>query len=118
MAKRTETAVEEFTDDLSRLLAHAQKRAHGWLGQRTNISKQLSNIRDTASQLLRQLGGDGEALNDSVRPARRGRPVGRSTTVTPAPAKKRRTISAAGRARIAAAQKARWAKVKAGEKKK
>lgn len=32
------------------------------------------------------------------------------------PLKKKRKMSAAGRARIAAAQKARWAKVKAGKK--
>ncbi|MBZ5706238.1 MAG: hypothetical protein LAN63_12870 [Acidobacteriia bacterium] len=31
--------------------------------------------------------------------------------------RKKRTISAAGRKRIAAAQKARWAKIKAGQKK-
>jgi hypothetical protein len=33
----------------------------------------------------------------------------------PAAARKKRTISAAGRKRIAAAQKARWAKVRAGK---
>jgi hypothetical protein len=32
------------------------------------------------------------------------------------PAKKKHTMSAAGRARIAAAQKARWAKLKAAKK--
>jgi hypothetical protein len=34
----------------------------------------------------------------------------------PAVTRKKRTISAAGRKRIAAAQRARWAKVKAGKK--
>ena len=33
-----------------------------------------------------------------------------------APTRKKRTISAAGRKRIAAAQKARWAKIRAGKK--
>ena len=33
-----------------------------------------------------------------------------------APTRKKRTISAAGRKRIAAAQKARWAKIKAAKK--
>jgi hypothetical protein len=33
------------------------------------------------------------------------------------PTRKKRTLSAAGRKRIAAAQRARWAKVKAGKKK-
>ena len=36
---------------------------------------------------------------------------------TPVGARKKRTISAAGRKRIAAAQKARWAKVRAAKKK-
>jgi hypothetical protein len=35
-----------------------------------------------------------------------------------APAPKRRTISAAGRKRIAAAQRARWAKIRSGKKSK
>jgi hypothetical protein len=35
----------------------------------------------------------------------------------PAATRKKRTISVAGRKRIAAAQKARWAKVRAGKKK-
>jgi hypothetical protein len=34
----------------------------------------------------------------------------------PTATRKRRTISAAGRKRIAAAQRARWAKIKAGKK--
>ena len=38
------------------------------------------------------------------------------TKPRPAATRKRRTISAAGRRRIAAAQKARWAKIRAGKK--
>ena len=44
-------------------------------------------------------------------PAKRGRPVSSKVTAT---AKPRRKMSAEGRARIAAAQKARWAKAKRG----
>lgn len=39
-----------------------------------------------------------------------------SSKSKPAAARKKRTISAAGRKRIAAAQKARWAKLRAGKK--
>jgi hypothetical protein len=46
---------------------------------------------------------------NATSPARRGRPSG-STVI--ARAKPRRKMSAEGRARIAAAQKARWAKAK------
>lgn len=38
--------------------------------------------------------------------------LGSATSSAPAPKKKKSKMSAAGRARIAAAQKARWAKVK------
>jgi hypothetical protein len=40
----------------------------------------------------------------------------RVSAASAAPVRKKRTISAAGRKRIAAAQKARWAKVRAGKK--
>jgi hypothetical protein len=43
---------------------------------------------------------------------------GTKAKAAPAPAPKRRKISAAGRKRIAAAQKARWAKIRAGKKSK
>jgi hypothetical protein len=46
---------------------------------------------------------------NTTSPAKRGRPFRSTVTAT---AKPRRKISAEGRARIAAAQKARWAKVK------
>jgi hypothetical protein len=45
-------------------------------------------------------------------PAKRGRPLGSAVT-TKTTSKPRRKMSAEGRARIAAAQKARWAKAKA-----
>jgi hypothetical protein len=42
--------------------------------------------------------------------------LGEDSAPSKAPWKKKRNMSAAGRARIAAAQKARWAKIKAGKK--
>jgi hypothetical protein len=50
---------------------------------------------------------------DTTSAARRGRSLISKPTST-STAQKRRKISAEGRARIAAAQKARWAKVKKG----
>jgi hypothetical protein len=47
-----------------------------------------------------------------------GRAYIQGNKAKPAPAPKRRKISAAGRKRIAAAQKARWAKIRAGKKSK
>ena len=51
-------------------------------------------------------------LNGPTAPAKRGRPIGPQATRTAKPV--RRKISPEGRARIAAAQKARWAKTKRG----
>jgi hypothetical protein len=45
-----------------------------------------------------------------------GKPTPATKTPAAKPVKKKRKMSAAGRARIVAAQKARWAKVKAGKK--
>jgi len=42
--------------------------------------------------------------------------LGNGSTVAPKPERKRRKMSAAARAKIAAAQRARWAKVRAGKK--
>ena len=53
-------------------------------------------------ELRRLLGGDG---------------VGNGISANKAAPKKRRKLSAAGRAKISAAAKARWAKAKAGKKK-
>ena len=40
--------IEDFAEDLGRLLGTAQAKAQGWLGQRQNVAKQLEQIRDTA----------------------------------------------------------------------
>ena len=113
-----EGKVEEFAHDLSRLLGEARSKAEGWLGQRKAIAAYLSGIRDTASSLLGQLGGANQPARGRRRPraaAATGSPSG-SAPVSRAGGKKRRVMSAEARARIGAAQKKRWAKVKRGLK--
>lgn len=127
MAKRearpaTEHKLEEFAEDLGRLLGTAQAKAEGWLGQRQHITKHLTEIRDTASKLLQQLGNSAVGLTRRRgRPAGSGRGPGRAAKGAPGRPKgsgrKRRTMSAAARAKISAAQKKRWAKVKADKDK-
>ena len=68
----------------------------------SDIVKQLKKERD---RVERQLSGLNAALSAFV-----GVYGGRK------PTRKRRTISAAGRKRIAAAQRARWAKIRAKKK--
>jgi hypothetical protein len=117
MAARAEGKLEEFAEDLGKLLGHAQNKAESWLGQRKAIAENLIGLRDTATRLLAQLGvSDGPSptrkpartTSAGASPARRGpgRPKGTGK-------KKRRTMSAEARAKIAAAQRARWAKQKA-----
>jgi hypothetical protein len=108
----TETRIEAFAEDLGRLLGTARAKADNWLSQRQQIAKHLTDIRDTASHLLTQLG-------DEAKKVRRGKSTP-EIHYAPAPIsrKKRRKMSAKARAAISAAQKARWAKQKAGEKKK
>ena len=115
----SESKIEEFAEDLDTLLDTAQAKAQGWLGQRTQIAKTLEGVRDTASRLLADLGHEAQR---AVR-GRRGRPPGSGTSKREpgrpkGSGRKRRKMSAAARAKISAAQKARWARQKAGERKK
>src|SRR5262245_51046208 len=88
--------IEEFAEDLGKLLGTAQSKAQGWLSQRQTIVKHLEGVRDTATDLLNQLG------------ARAARGYRAAANVNGA--SRRRTMSAAAREKIAAAQRRRWAK--------
>ena len=105
--------VEEFVSDLTAMMGNARTKAEGWIGQRKDIVKHLTELRDTATQLLKDLGHEARvaavAGTAVVMGRRRGRP--------PASIKRKRpALSAEARAKISAAQKRRWAKVKAAEK--
>ena len=117
------TALENFAADLGKFLGSVQSKATNWLDQRKAITDQLTQIRDTANQYLQQLTVSGAGSTTAAGARRRGRPPGpgrrgpgrpRATgsLSTPAPARKKRTMSAAARKRISVAQKARWAKLR------
>src|SRR6478672_12134699 len=61
--------LEEFAEDLGRILGTARAKADSWLGQRQAIVKQLTQLRDEASSLLNQLG------HQAVAARQRGRRV-------------------------------------------
>ena len=94
-------ALVDFAADLGRFLGTVQNRAKGWLEQRKTIAEQLTQIRDTANEYLRQLTGTEPAV-------RRGRPAGIKTVG--GGGRKKRTMSPEARERIAEAQRRRWAK--------
>jgi hypothetical protein len=113
----------DFAADLGKFLGGVQSRATNWLQQRKDIADQLTQIRDTANQYLQQLGDEGSHLVERFEKARRGRPPGsgaaKSTAAAgsadapaPAAATGRRTMSPEARARIADAQRKRWAKLR------
>jgi hypothetical protein len=116
----TDSKIEDFAEELGRLLGTAEAKAKGWLGQREQIAKTLAGIRDTANGLLSQLGEQASGVARAVARGRRGRPPGSKNKPGPGrpkgPGKKKRTMSAKARAAISAAQKKRWAKVKADKK--
>src|SRR4051794_32513880 len=112
--------LEEFAEDLGRLLGNAKMKADSWLDQRKAIGEHLTGLRDTATQLLQQLGFDGSDRERSDRGRRPGRPrkaVPAEGELAPAPLskkqrRKKRTMSPEAREKIAAAQRLRWAKQK------
>ena len=103
-------ALEGFAEDLGKLLGQAQSKAEGWLGQRKAIAKQLTNLRDAANGLLEQLGVGGRRRPG--RPRKSVADAGESSVPVNRRKSKKRTMSADARAKISAAQKARWAKQK------
>lgn len=123
MAKRPQTSgtgsstqhkIEDFAEDLGNLLGKARAKAEGWMSQRQAIVKNLTDLRDTATRLLSDLGHEAQKAVARGRAAASGRKSGRPA----GSGKKKRTMSADARRRISEAQKKRWAAKKAGEKKK
>jgi hypothetical protein len=112
---RVESAVVEFAEDLGKLLGTAQAKAEGWMNQRKAVADQLAQIRDTANRYLLQLTGTSKDGAAPARGARRGRPPGSVSKATGRGARKRRPLSAEAREKIAAAQRARWAKQKSAK---
>ena len=110
MTKRDQeaSAIDKFAEDLGSILGSAQSKAESWLGQRQQIAKQLTQIRDEASNLLSKLTGGVASMAVAVRRGRRGRPPGRAKKAGPG-RPKGRTASAAARRKMSIAAKKRWA---------
>jgi hypothetical protein len=115
LPRSAESKLEDFAEDLGRLLGSAQAKAEGWISQRKAITEQLTLIRNAAQKWISELSGGTDGAGLRRGPGRRGprMPVGtsaRATAPTQKDLRKKRTISPEGRERIAAAQRARWAK--------
>jgi hypothetical protein len=127
----TEHKIEEFASDLGTMLGHARTKAQGWIGQRQQIVKSLTELRDEASQLLSDMGHEAAVATRRGRKAVKkavagiqkrgpGRPKGpgkKKVGIIFVGGRVKRTMSAAARKSISMAQKKRWAVKKAAEKK-
>ena len=111
----------DFAADLGTFLGGVQNRATTWLQQRKDIADQLTQIRDTANEYLKQLGAEGSHLVERFEKARRGPgrppkaaalPPPPGSSEAPAPGAGKRFMSAEARARIGEAQRKRWAKLR------
>ena len=117
--KTAEERALDFAEDLGRLLGTAEKKAQEWLSQRQTVTKQLTDLRDKATQLLRQLGAEGAA-------GRRGRRAGRATgsaadalgtgSGATRGTRKRRKMTAAQRKAVGERMKKYWAARRRAEK--
>ena len=113
-----EQRIVDFAEELGGLLGRAQEKAQSWLGQRDQVATTLASIRDTATRLLEDLStGAAQAGTAAKRAYRKGRrkskgSAGRTRATGEPAVKRKRRFSAATRRKMAAAQKARWAKLK------
>jgi hypothetical protein len=107
MDATNESKIEVFAEDLGRLLGTARNRAEGWLSQRDAIIKDLIQLRDAATEYLSKLTGADESIRRVQVPSA---PVGKVQR------RRKRNLSEDARARIAAAQRKRWAKFRAAKK--
>lgn len=89
-------------------LGRIAARVDGWMAQRDEIAQELTTVINRAQSMLSSLGKGTAQIQRQAETAVK--------TVKKAAKKARRTMSAEARAKIAAAQKARWAKVKKAAK--
>jgi ElaB/YqjD/DUF883 family membrane-anchored ribosome-binding protein len=101
--------IEEFADDLGQLLGHARGKAESWLAQRQSIVNNLTELRDTATRLLADLGHQAQEQVAKVTGKRRGRPPVKKKG-RPTPEETRRRV-------LSAEARKRWAAMRAKAKK-
>jgi ElaB/YqjD/DUF883 family membrane-anchored ribosome-binding protein len=122
--RKASKQIEGFAEDLGTLLGSATAKAESWLSQRQQIVKRLTEVRDTASKMLTELGQQAQsavAAGTAAYGRRRGQPAGSKNKASDkaiiiVSGKKRRKMSAKARKAISMAQKARWAKQRKASK--
>jgi hypothetical protein len=112
-ATRSRTVVD-FAEDLGRLLGTAQAKASNWMNQRRNVIDELTQLRDTANQLLRDLTGG--AQTGATRGGGARKAAGSASATGPAAAGTgarkrggRKPMSAAARKEVSQRMRRYWA---------
>jgi hypothetical protein len=114
MAKR-DVSIDNIAAEVGRFFGSTEKHARAWLEQRQELLKALGTVRDRATALMTELGGERPfPWRKRGRKRKAGIPV-----VQPGmrPSRKKRVMSEATRAKMRAAAKARWAEIKKKTKK-
>ena len=132
MAKRgrpaglaAENKIINYAENLGHFLGGVRAKVTSWNSERQQLVKHLSALVSDAQGLLLELGHQAgragrsgrRAASALVEAAGQRRGPGRPKGSKNKPRRKRRKLSADARARIAVAQRRRWAKVKAAQKK-
>jgi hypothetical protein len=133
--RRSKSALDVTAAGIGRTLGKLSVRLDAWRKQKQEITRDLEQVLTASKEMLAELGHDagfGSKLGEiaKIQPARhgRGRPnerlknesraawAKRRVELEGAVSKVRRTMSPEARARIAAAQRKRWAAKKASER--
>jgi hypothetical protein len=110
----------DFAEDLGRLLGTAERKANDWLAQRREVTKQLTELRDKATQLLERIGGDAPfpigRRRSPGRPRKAAVPSADMPAAGTTKSRTRKPMSAAARKAVGERMRKYWAGRKRAEK--
>ena len=106
--------IGNLAEEVGRFFGTTEGHARKWLSQRKDLLQALGAVRERASALMAELGGE----NPLAWPGRKKRGSAKSLEGFPVvqpgmrETRKKRVLSAQTRAKMAASQQKRWAKIK------
>ena len=119
MAKRRAPTLEEISAEVGRLFGTTERHARRWLDHRQTLVRALGSVRDKASALMSELGGQNPFPSPGAQRKRGRLPAAvpaSPLTDTLRKRKGRRKISDATRAKMKAAAQKRWSTNRAAAK--
>jgi ElaB/YqjD/DUF883 family membrane-anchored ribosome-binding protein len=107
MAKRNRSTLNTTAKNIGTALGHVAAKVESLRRQRLAVATEIRQVLEAAQEMLAELG------DEAVVAKRR---IGRRANKAIKSVRRKRMISVEGRARIAAAQRRRWAKYKKAKK--